>query len=62
MDQCMIDIGLNNKDVKRWDKAIIFGPKDKGSLFDAEDIARMTNTISYEIMTSISKRVEKIFL
>lgn len=62
MDQCMVDIGLHNKDVKRWDKVIIFGPKDKGSLYDAEDIAKMTNTISYEIMTSISKRVEKIFL
>ena len=24
MDQCMIDIGLNNKDVKRWDKVIIY--------------------------------------
>ena len=60
MDQCMVDIGLNHPDVKRWDKAIIFGPKDKGSLFDANDLAKMTGTISYEIMTSISNRVERI--
>ncbi len=60
MDQCMVDIGLNNKDVKRWDKAIIFGPKDRGSIFDANDIAKMTGTISYEVMTSLSKRVKRI--
>lgn len=62
MDQCMVDIGLNNKEVKRWDKAIIFGPKDKGALFDADDIAKMTNTISYEVMTSVSYRVERIIM
>ena len=60
MDQCMVDIGLDNKDVKRWDKAIIFGPKDKGAVFDADDIAKMTGTISYEVMTSLSKRVKRI--
>lgn len=64
MDQCMVDIGENNTDVKRWDKAIIFGPKDpkdkESSLFDADDIAKMTNTISYEVMTCVSKRVKRI--
>lgn len=60
MDQCMVDIGLNNKDVKRWDKAIIFGPKDKESLQDAQDIATINQTISYEIMTSITKRVHRL--
>lgn len=62
MDQCMVDIGNGNREIKRWDKAIIFGPKDKGSLFDADDIARATGTISYEIMTSVSDRVERIIL
>ena len=64
MDQCMIDLGPDNKEVKCWDTAIIFGPKDSkssnASLFDADDIAKMTNTISYEIMTSLSKRVKRI--
>ena len=60
MDQCMADIGKDNPDVKRWDKAIIFGPKEKGSIFDADDIAKMTGTISYEIMTSVSSRVKRI--
>lgn len=63
MDQCMIDIGLNNKDVKRWDKVIIFGPKQQEALQDAADIAKMTNTIPYEIITSVSaKRVQKYFI
>lgn len=60
MDQCMVDIGLNNPDVKRWDKAILFGPKDQGALYDADDLARMTGTISYEVMTAVSKRVIRI--
>ncbi len=62
MDQCMVDIGNGNTEVKRWDKAIIFGPKDKGALFDANDIAKKTGTISYEVMTSVSSRVERIIL
>ena len=62
MDQCMVDIGKDNKDVKRWDKAIIFGPKENGALYDADDLARMTGTISYEVMTSVSKRVVRYFV
>lgn len=65
MDQCMVDIGLNNPNVKRWDTAIIFGPKnaiESCSLFDADDIARLTGTISYEIMTSISQRVPRVII
>lgn len=62
MDQCMVDIGKDNKDVHRWDKAIIFGPKDRGSLYDADDLAKMTGTISYEVMTAVSKRVKRIYV
>ena len=59
MDQCMIDLGSNEKNVKAWDKAIIFGPKSKGSFMTADDIARKTGTISYEVMTAISSRVKR---
>ena len=63
MDQCMVDIGYNNTEVKRWDKVIIFGPKSDEVFQDANDIAIMTNTIPYEIMTSIcAKRVQKYFV
>lgn len=60
MDQCMVNIGKDNKDVHLWDKVIIFGPKESGALNTAEDLAKIGNTISYEVLTSISKRVEKI--
>ena len=57
MDQCMVDIGKNNKDVHLWDKVMIFGPKESGALNTADDLAKLGNTISYEVLTSISKRV-----
>lgn len=60
MDQCMVDIGKNNKNVKLWDKAVIFGPKETGALNTADDLARIGKTISYEVLTSITKRVLRI--
>ncbi len=61
MDQCMVDIGKDNKEIKTWDKAVIFGPVGQdGALHDAEALAELGNTISYEVMTSISKRVPRI--
>ncbi len=59
MDQCMVNIGKDNKDVKVWDKAVIFGPKESGSLTTADDLAKIGNTISYEVLTSVGKRVKR---
>lgn len=59
MDQCMVDIGLGEA-IVRGDKAIIFGDKKQGALQDADDIARMAGTISYEVMTSITSRVPRV--
>ena len=61
MDQCMIDLGKES-DVNRWDDAVIFGPENSGALQSAEDIARATNTISYEITCGISKRVPRVYI
>lgn len=60
MDQCMADIGADNKNVRRWDKAVFFGSKDHEALADAADLAALSGTIPYEIMTGISKRVPRI--
>ncbi len=60
MDQCMVEIGKYNKDVKLWDKVIIFGPKECGALNTADDLAKLGNTISYEVLTSITKRVQRV--
>lgn len=57
MDQCMVDIGKDNPDVKLWDKVLIFGPKESGALTTADDLAELGKTISYEVLTSLSKRV-----
>lgn len=59
MDQCMLDVGTSGA-VHRGDKAVLFGPRESGALCDAEDIARMTGTISYEVMTGITSRVQRV--
>ena len=49
-------------DVKVWDRAVIFGPKESGALNTAEDLARLGHTISYEVLTALSKRVRREIL
>ena len=56
MDSCMIDTtGLN---VKEGDEVVIFG----GEGGSVEEMADVLGTIPYEIMTSISKRVKRIYI
>ena len=62
MDQCMVEIGKDNKDIKLFDKVYIFGPKESGANQSAEALAQIGNTITYEIFTSLSKRVERVIL
>ena len=59
MDQCMIYLGSKHN-VKRWDKAVIFGP-GKGCP-TAEDLAESAGTISYEILCGINKRVPRVYI
>lgn len=61
MDQMMIDLGPDCT-AKRWDTAVIFGDSRSGALQTADDIARMTGTIPYEITCGISKRVPRVFI
>jgi alanine racemase len=54
MDMCMIDVtGL---DVEEGADVIVFG-KDKG----LPELAREMDTISYEVLTGISRRVKRIY-
>jgi len=55
MDTTMLDI-TDAPDAKEGDRVVIFGENPK-----VEDIARCAGTISYEILTSISKRIKKIY-
>ena len=59
MDQCMVDIGLED-DIQRWDDAYIFGCKK--NCFGADKVAKIANMISYEILTGISARVPRIIV
>lgn len=61
MDQCMVELGKDHK-VKRWDKAVLFGCPEDGALQTADDIARLTGTIPYEITCGISKRVPRVYV
>ena len=57
MDQSMVNLGPQTE-VKRWDKAVIFGP----DFFTAADIAEKLNTIPYEITCGINKRVTREYV
>ena len=58
MDQCMVDIGSGH--VRRWDTAVVFGPENSGALQTASDVAKVSGTIPYEILTGIAKRVPRV--
>lgn len=53
----MIMVNITNIDCKEGDEVIVFGQDTT-----AEQLAETTNTISYELITSVSQRVKRIFL
>ena len=60
MDQIMIDVS-HISDVKMGDEVIIIG-EDGGERISAEDIADKNNTISYEILCAVGKRVPRYYM
>lgn len=57
MDQCMIDVSdVNNISV--GDEVIVFS--DKGIL--ADDVAKWSDTINYEVICLVSKRIPRVYL
>ncbi len=57
MDSCMIDI-TDIPEAREGDEVVIFSP-ERGHT--AEDMARVLGTISYEVLTSVSGRVKRIY-
>lgn len=53
----MIMVNITNIDCEEGDEAIIFGQNTT-----AEQLAKTTNTISYELITAVSQRVKRIFI
>lgn len=60
MDQFMVDLGDNVRNVKRGDRALLFGGGGKAQ--DAFDAADICGTISYELLCNINKRVKRIYI
>lgn len=60
MDQCMIDVS-NCTDVNTHDEVIIMG-KTADIDISAEVIANKLDTISYEVLCMVSKRVPRVYL
>ncbi|MFR9565258.1 MAG: alanine racemase [Rikenellaceae bacterium] len=58
MDSCMVDIS-DIEVVSEGDEVVIFSEKEGNR---ASDMAQILGTISYEILTSISTRVKRIYL
>lgn len=60
MDQCMVDV-TDIGQVKEGDEVILLG-EENGVKFDAEDMAEIIGTISYEVICMISKRVPRVYI
>jgi alanine racemase len=54
MDMCMID--LTGIDVNEGDEVIVFG-----DAYPITELAQQMNTIPYEVLTSISRRVKRVY-
>ncbi|MCQ2551480.1 MAG: alanine racemase [Clostridia bacterium] len=60
MDQCMVDV-TNVPDVKVGDEVIIMGSDGKNQIL-ADDIAKATGTINYEITCALGQRLPKVYV
>ncbi len=59
MDQCFVK--LNNIQAKEGDEVILFGDKS-AKANDASEIAALLNTIPYETISTLSKRLERVYI
>ena len=60
MDLTMLDVGAL-KDVKIEDEVVVFGRQDQQSV-TAGELGATLNTVHYEIVTSVSARVPRIYI
>ncbi|WP_033767795.1 alanine racemase [Helicobacter pylori] len=59
MDQCFVK--LNDIEAKEGDEVILFGDKSTKAN-DANEIATLLNTIPYETISTLSKRLERVYV
>ncbi len=59
MDACMADVG--DDDIQPGDAAVLIGTQGQESIW-ATDIAKVINTIPYEVTTAIAARVPRVYV
>ncbi len=59
MDQIMVDVG--NLKVRTGDEAVLIGSQGKERI-TAEELARLSNTISYEIVCGLGSRIPRVYI
>lgn len=59
MDQCIIDV--TNLDVKMGDEVVLYGGDNKDGI-SIDSVANLLNTINYEIVCMVDKRVPRVYL
>ncbi len=57
MDQTLVDVG--NVPARRWDEVTLIGRR-RGERISAEELARIADTIPYEIVCSLHSRIPRI--
>jgi len=60
MDQCMVDV-TGIEDVKVGDEAVLFGKQGEGFIH-IDELAEKLDTINYEIVCMISRRVPRVYV
>lgn len=58
MDACMIDVSEIAELVQAGDRVVIFG----GDGLSVEDMAKRLDTIAYEVLTTLSPRIQRLYL
>ena len=65
MDFLMLDVTdiIGNDDASKWieEEVVFFGYNEKGTLLSAEKAAELSQTITWETLTSVSERVPRHF-
>ena len=60
MDQFMVN--LNTDEARVGDEVILLGESENGERISPENLAEWAGTNEYEVMTSISARVPRVFI
>jgi len=61
MDLAMLDVGDLGSDIRVEDEVVVFGHQGNASV-SIDEIAELLDTINYEIVTSVTSRVKRVYI